>query len=576
MKKLNGKEINNLWEEIRVRYLESSELKNRDKNEIYFLASSTLDTIFIQLLHDVLWSENKAITEIYPPFRDAFREMLVLFGNNPKMKKSVDFNDFDNATFETQKNVMYELVQYNVIRNRLEAGFLNDIEISYDEENKLIITSEESESALIARYEDAEKYFYDTKTLVKKGADHIVAYIMGCEQSLMFLKMSQKYQFIELLEEMHFPHKNTTLFFENNYKSYKKEIQEIINFTEADYDAKSDISRNYDLGKFDLEEYKKIYCCLMVLCLNRTQFCFCELMRNNIIANPNVIWHKDKIIEFIEFFTSIPKDKIKYILETFLVFKNEFQYSCGKEYLSLYQPLFDINDSYVINSSLTLITLAQRKLIWQINKYSETNSIYENTISTMAHEKEEIMIEEINSFLSNGHYDIKNNFRFKITEKQDTDAEIDVSVLDSKQKVLLLIECKDHLPIDNEIERSRQDKQLISEAEYRAEKNKIIYDNLELYMNKAYSSSVIPDKVLSILIANHYGGSNTENASLPIISKATFFKLLKLHSHDLLKVYQAIVNKNFKPPEMKQEKITSYFLDYTMESWIVNNKIAAN
>ncbi len=572
MKKLNKKEIEALLDEIKAKYYESSQFKNIDRNEMYFMASSTLDTIFIQLLHSNIEEARNVIDVIYPPFRNAFREELVVFSNNPTKNQSINLEVFDDVTFEAQKDIMYNLVQYNVIRNRLEAGYLEDIEINYDEETKLIKTSQETKSALIARYEDAEKYCYDRKSFMKKGSNLIVAYIMGCEQSYGLSILYDDYEIIQLLKEMHFPTRSTSLFFETNYKLYEKEIREIMKFAESDYNAKRDVTDNYNLSDFDLDDYKRIYCCLMTLCLNRTQFCFCESMRKRIIPTPNVIWHKDKIIEFIHFFTSINEEKIKYILETFLVFKNEFQYSCGREYLSIYQPIFDFHDYYVINSSLTLITLAQRKLIWQINKTADKNKNYENAISLMAQDKEKIMISEILSFISREPFNINNNFRFKATDKQNTDVEVDISILDSNQKILFLIECKDHIPIDNEFERNRQDKLLISESEYRAEKNKIILDNLKLYVNNAHSSSELPEKVLSILIANHYGGSNTEKAPIPIISKATFFKLLKKHSYDLSMVYQSIIKKDYKPAGLKQEKLNTRFLDYTIESWVVNNK----
>lgn len=571
MKKLNKTEIDALLNEIKAKYYESSQYRNFDRNEMYFMASSTLDAIFIQLLRSNLEEERNVIDEIFPPFRNAFREALVVFGNNPIKNQSFNFNIFDEKAFEMQNELMHDLIQYNVIRNRLEAGYLDDIEIYYDEETKIIKTSRETKSALIARYEDAEKYCYDKVSLVKKGSNHIVAYIMGCEQSRILSFLSNKFQDLKLLDDMRCPKKSTPIFFEDNYKLYKEEILEIITFAETDYEAKCEVAEIYEFENFNLKDYKKVYCCLMALCLNRTQFCFYESMRNGTIPNPNVIWHKDKIIEFINFFTSINEEKIKYILDNFLVFRNEFQYSCGKEYLSIYQPIFDIDDFYVINSSLTLISLAQRKLIWQINKYAKDNSVYENRISLMAHEKEKIMISEIVAYLSKKDYGIKKNVCFKATNTQDADVEVDISIFDSKQKVLILVECKDHIPIDNEIERHRQDKQLMFEAEYRANKNQIIYDNLRLYIENTHSSSIVPDKILSILVANHYGGSNTENAPIPIISKATFFKLLAQASFNLLTVYQNIINKNYLPADLKQKKINVKFLDYTIESWIVSN-----
>ena len=571
LKKLEKNEIASLLDSIRAEYCDSCVLKNYSKEQVYFWAFSSLDSSFIDLLYRSLQERKNYLDVDFPAIRNAIREELVLFRNNPS--GNLNINSFNNCLNDIQTKTIMDLCEFNIIRNRLETAYLGDVDLFYDAATKQMQVTDESNSAALARYEDAEKYSYNKDSFEKNGADYLVSYIVGAKEAIVYNYCLGNLTKAELLLQKYIPSDHIPILDEHNFKFYEKGIQKLIDFVKEDYNAKMEVSQNYKFVEFEINDYKIIYCCLMALCINSMKFCFTECVEKNIIPNPAVIWKKKALINFIAHFSLLSEDKIVYIIDNFLVFRSNFQFNNEREYLAIYHPILDFDDTYIISCSLTLISRAQRKLIWQINKEAKTNKVYEKAISEMAHEKEKLMINEINTFLKQTRCDIRRNVRFHGVQTKNAEVEIDISIYDKKSRILLLMECKDLLPIDNEIERSNQDKKLKEFSKDRAQKSVFIENNLVKYMKDVHRKVEIPNKVISLIVSNHYGGSCTESTPVKIVSKATLFKVLKNSSFNLHKALETISAGDIMPTQIQKIHKICSFNGYTLECNIVDTRL---
>ncbi|MDE6613303.1 MAG: hypothetical protein K2K28_01975, partial [Clostridia bacterium] len=223
--------------------------------------------------------------------------------------------------------------------------------------------------------------------------------------------------------------------------------------------------------------------------------------------------------------------------------------------------------------TMMLISRAQRKLIWAINKEADTNIIYRNAISEMAHEKEKLMISELNEFLKQTNCSIVQNVKFHREQTDNVETEIDISLYDERSKILLLLECKDLLPMDNEFERNKLDEKLKEFAIDRAAKNSVVVNNLPKYMKEVHKTKSIPTNVQSIIVSNHYGGSCTEGAPIAIISKVTLFRTLKIYSFDIAKSLAAITSGAIMPRGIKIIEKKTKFNGYTLKGSMVDTSL---
>lgn len=568
LKKLSKGEISSLLDSIRDEYYNSCALKNYSKERVYYLAFSSIDAIFIELLYSSITKGGNFLDAYFPAIRNAVREELVMFKNNPS--GNYDLDPIDKALFNIQKQTLKNLCEFNIIRNRLEVAYIGDVGLYYDSSTKYMEGTQESNSAMLARYEDVEKYSYNKDSFEKNGIDYFVSYIIGIRQAQILNFISGNHSKIKWLNEKQFPSEQLPLIDVNNFIKLNKDLQKLIDFVKEDYISKREVLNKYNFGEFEIDDFKEVYSCLMALCLNKMKLCYTYYISSDYAYNPTVIWKKDDLLSFIVYFSKLNIEKVRYIIEKFLVFRSDFQYFKGREYLAIYQPILSFNEYYIISSTMTLISRAQRKLIWQINKEAKTNELYRNTISEMAHEKEEVMLSEMVKFLKQTKGSIKVNVKFHSEQTKDIETEIDISLYDKQNNMLILIECKDFLPMDNEFERSKQDEKLKEFAIDRATKNTTVENNLLKYMREVHNTGSMPAKVQTIIVSNHYAGSCTEDAPIAIVSKATLFRTLKRFSFDIAKSFAAITSGDIMPSGIKTMDRITKFNGYTLKCNIVD------
>lgn len=515
LKTLNKKEIESLYNEIRTTYFDNSNFKAFCKEQCYYYGILTLDSFFVNTFKNA----PSSLDIEYDGIRHSCREFLKL--NSEKDSGKIDFK-YNEIEYNNTLAELENLSNYNFIRNRLENAFVKGgIKVCYDDSLKLIDAEEESEKALLGRKMDKIKPAHDINSALKNSSE------------------------VKMISIAQNRFAKCPIINRKNFMSKKEYILSLYDFMMREYDDDSSVTNDFEFDDFSFDEYKKVYCALKVLAYNKMEKSFHE----NVI--PSVIWKKDELIDFVWKLSGLDIDKVVFILENFLVYDKDFH----KDMIAIYQPVFDLGDYYLISSSLTLFGFAQDKMVYMMNakvtrdfennKYqrfkTKTN---EATLSKIANFKEKLMVEHYSEFLKDKNFSLEKNVKFSREKIKDVEVEIDLALLDRKQKILFLIELKDFLKGDNEIEQLRINAKINEFVENRKLAQKFVEDNLHEFVKKTFKENAEVDEVFSMLVSKNFAGFEI-NTAIPVVEEYMYFNIFEKNNFDLLKIKKQLQENYF-------------------------------
>ncbi len=540
MEKLSKEEIEILYEKIRNEYIAQSKFKNYSYENIIYKSINFLDLLFVEfLLHlNICYKEEFMLNN----YRASCREFIRLFADNLQSDNLPTFEDEDINDVGNEFKI---LNNYNYFRNKLEKGYIGICDISYDEENNLIVADNDmNDKELIVRKLDAIKPAYNDKSFKKNNSQNkINSLLVG--------------QFSDL------PYINI-----NNFMPNIQKIKKLYDFLLQEYEDDCSIENKYSFPDFSMQDYKKVYTAIMVLAYNQID----KLLSNEI--EEIVLWNKTDLIKFICDITEVDFNITNFVLNEFLIYDKKFY----KELLTIYQPIFNVCDQILISSCFTLFGFAQDKLLYVINKKVENKELnleYKKIISSIANDKEKIMIKDCLNILSSNNYKIKNNIKYSKDGSKNVDAEFDIVLFDEKSLNLLLIELKDLKKGDNEIEQHRIEENLESFCEDRVNKEIIIKDDLVRFLKINFNYNLKNDikvNIESLVVSKNYIGISDEH-KLAILDEFFLNKLFKESNYNLGVIVDKITNKKiFKWTNTNDffcQEVSIPFLKYTLKTKVI-------
>lgn len=533
-KKLNKKQIEVLWEDVRKNYFNNSNLKKYDKEEAQYYSCLTLDANILDLF---------SIPEISPQFeyiidmlRHSYREILkfsqyCVEPSNKKFKYTMnEYKDF----FEEFK----KMEKYNMLRNGLELAYNDIVELFYNEDKKQIKLSVPSINYLYTKVYDKEKPSISKIEFEKEHNDRKL--------------------FLLLAEISSIP----VLLSKENYYNYINEINDSLSFIEQQDSYISTIKKDYNFKNFSYYQFKKIYFCLELLCANKLFMVNCTKNNSNSLI-PTVIWMKKDIIEFINFLTGIENQIINNVI-SYLIYDNKIH----DNQLTVYQPLLYFDPQIIINNFLTLHSIIEHKIIKLINLKSEKKSFDNKVLGQIAgnKEKEEMMLSDIFCILKSKFKHIKNNVKYA------SKAEFDIVLFDKQNNILILIELKDFFRSDNEFDNYNRNNELIKFQIKLEEKKQIVKDNIENFFKSTFNfNTQLNCSVESIIITKKAIFFLNNKSETKILDEYAFYQLIIKANYDL-KVFLDYVQTDFIQlldimQNYKYYKNNFSLNDYSVETW---------
>lgn len=180
----------------------------------------------------------------------------------------------------------------------------------------------------------------------------------------------------------------------------------------------------------------------------------------------------DDLVTFYKIVTKLDETIINELIRV-VTYNEEFQ----NDKFTLFQSLFLINGRYYIPTLVVIFSYIPLKIL---NILFSSSGEYKKIESLISQQKEKQMIDDIEKLFVNKYNDSIQfciNKKFRFNEKDS--GEYDILILDTKSKVVYIIECKWFKLVDGDESASKLTSKIDDFVYKRINKNKLLIDNKE-------------------------------------------------------------------------------------------------
>jgi len=423
------------------------------KNNTEDLVSYLIDTgININILSFSIGMDTLLIDDFIRQFRTILKFIFLYssFNNKTSMSQKEIIDEFHNMTFDFKMN-------YAPIRNYLEQCSLGKRMIEYDEKTDTYIEKEIDGYSNYSRIHDQLKVF--PSDVYKDEARKTI-------RCFDMKKSKPKY------------------FFKGN--PAKQAMADLIKATWID----SEIKEDYDFKDFTYEEMIRF--CAGLKFIGMMYYGFTVFSPKNYIE-------KEEMISYLKDLTNLEEKKILFFLEL-----NTYNIEYQKDKLTLIQPLILIGNKYYffpITIDLSILPIKMYRVLNDLYKDK-----YEKDLSKIARIKEQQMLSDIQKLLDKFELKIIPNYQL-YDKNHHLIGEYDLLIYDKNESTLYICECKWFFVKDDERDNVRLDKRLLDSIEKRKEQDKLLIDNIDIFVKEHLSDCEKPKKHISFIISQNNLGS---------------------------------------------------------------------
>ncbi len=469
-----------------------------NKSTALYMLNNSYDKKMTDLVINKFREGNLSEVEyLQSKIRHSYRTLIkVIFENcqDGQLNKNIE-----NADFKLFSDELDRLIEFNHMRNIIERYNLG----------YFVIKEETTDSVTLSRSKDFRDPKYDFYNRLMQMSDD---------------KTSNKDN--NIVKKKCFETINPNVLKNYKRKGYFHTYDNFFNLTYGvAYDSvlnEADIKDDYRFDKFSLEEYRKVYAYILARSLNRGAFYQVSKLTMRQIPDmeycPSFEMQFNELIDTIANYVSIDNDKVENIINCLI-----FDYNLHKNKLSIYQPLFRIDDTILFSVWLVNWELAQNKFLYVMAKKNENQAI----LSKIALDKERIMIEDVIKEIKQFAWMYKKNATLKLN--REIKAEFDLCIYEKETGTILLVELKWLSNIDNEYEAHQQDMKLNDFCIDRKRKGELVLDNIDDFLNQNMQGIKREDihSIESVIISKNNIGNTKIDEVIPIIDWFIFVYILK-------------------------------------------------
>lgn len=477
-----------------------------------FILCNTYDRVHTEMYYKLMsMGKYNEFSMIQTELRHTYRILLqIIYRHCKKGPLKKDISNSDISIFE---NELSRLIPFNYMRNIIERYKLGYFDVASTSPNTIEFV----------RSNDTRNGKYDLYNRIIQHAD------LDIEDTAQKKANTKKYKEIinpEILKNC--KQKGEFHTYDNFFKiTYKTAYDNTL------FD--SEIRADYIFKEFTLDQFRKVYSYILARAMNKMAYCNVLKFKKKVnIIKPmqySLSLNYDKIISSISNFTSIQEETVKRILDE-LIYSENFH----KNKISIYQPLFKMNNHIICSNWLVVWAIAQKKFLYLLTKKLENQP----TLSKIAKDRETIMTNEITALLTYENLLVKTNTVLSLNNQSK--AEFDICVFDFNSKTILLIELKWFNQIENEFESKNLDKKFDNFCKNRLQKETVLRNNLSSFL-KENIPEIRPSDIkiiASIIISKNNSGNTKINDVVPVIDVFCFKAMLKDSKGSLLYILDQV------------------------------------
>jgi hypothetical protein len=510
--------------------------ENNFAEACYQLACVTEDIMLYLLSDEMILTQSDRIGMLQDTYRNGFRTSL---------KWAYQLCPPPNGSF-SPKTVRGELSEcYEVLQT---AGKFNNIRNSFEQEELGMLTLRKVDNGHI-RFDLPDSKRDINADLYARWIDHVDADDMTKKPSLKYDEATFRYVIDPLIECTW----NDSSKIPTDKKAFTRVYKDCCH--KVRYDAE-DYS-NLDFGSFTLEDFEKVYACLMALGLMNIKYQRRARFRQLGTASPLVYHDRNTLIAFLSDNTKVKRARIKAVLEV-LTYDPLFH----QDRFTVLQPLFAFG-SYLFFSPIQLYySDAVDKLLYVIKEKGQ----HEAVVSRVGKERERVMTDRLAAFIRENS-SLRTVCNHVITEQGKSLAEFDMMVYDEEENRLLLVELKYFFKADGERGHRRLDRKLGEAIAARLDRQRIAEARLASLMAEAFPSEIsrpLPE-VASCIVSEHYAGSHMVEDAIAVYDEYLFKESLKRFDFHLTGMLACMRDGSYLPDMnelMRYEDCTEEYAGY--------------
>ncbi len=318
----------------------------------------------------------------------------------------------------------------------------------------------------------------------------------------------------------------------------------------------------YKVGSFSLKEYLKIYSFLAALGSYKTAYVIANKSKK--IISPCVCYPKTRLIFDAARVCELEQFKVEAIINE-LIYDVNFQ----KDYITLFQPLFKLNEKIVFSTNVLLLSYVVEKTVKYFtlsNKNPKLNEIYGQFRSKEMNDRIETALKEKYPSLY-----IYRNKTLKFGK--DDKAEIDICIFEKKTQTAILCELKRIQPVESDKDAFKKEIKINSYIGERLYKDGLVKEHIDKFIkDNELESEFVSYSYHSLVVINEFCGNTKVDEKIKVLDEPLFFWLLDIFNGNISEFISYVERSEFfkeleKLIPIKNKSQTFEYLD---------NKITVN
>lgn len=515
-----AKDISKIKQEIYDFAKDYALYKNNSFIEACFKLTCTVEECFLNLLlYGTLSFRFDSIPNLQDKFRGAYREALknayrFCTNSNSKNELQIERSELDSTC-----KVLTEYFSFNEVRNLFEQTQLGKYTIEINSEKEITFIRNKAKrsinSELYARWANNQK----PENEIKKESN-------DAEKELYRHMVDPKCcKFWDIT--------NPTL-------STLSQFKKVFNFALEKVKSDSEELGNYDFGKFNTDEFHKVYAVLVAMSVTILNYHFVSRLLQKIEI------HKNKPIAIIKYYelidlaqkcTGLSKEQVESVVRSII-----YDPQIHIDKIIIYQPLFLSEDTLFFSPSIIYYSLTYEKILYLAKRSTDLQPM----ISKLAKEREEIMTNDLCDYIeTNSQLLYLSNLIIKDTNKPI--AEYDLIIYDEINKKMLLTELKWFFSGDGEFDHAKIDKKLENAISDRIKKETIAKEHLKEIQEELNIQEDSDIEIKSCLVSKNFSGSDFIDDGLAVFDEFLFKLLLEQNEFNLSKLFDKLNDKSYLP-----------------------------